>query len=65
MVYIADFWTPEAENGLTPAAELLAERQYGNTTGINVNKPGSAGAAHPADQQSRCDRGFPGAGESE
>ena len=29
---------PEAENGLTPAG-LLAERQYGNTTGINVNNP--------------------------
>jgi Carboxypeptidase regulatory-like domain/TonB dependent receptor len=29
---------PEAENGLTPAG-LLAERKYGNTTGINVNNP--------------------------
>ncbi len=28
----------EAENGLTPAG-LLAEREYGNTTGINVNNP--------------------------
>ena len=28
----------EAENGLTPAG-LLASRQYGNTTGINVNNP--------------------------
>jgi hypothetical protein len=28
----------EAYNGLTPAG-LLAERQYGNTTGINVNNP--------------------------
>jgi hypothetical protein len=29
---------PEAENGLTPAG-LLANRQYGNTTGLNVNVP--------------------------
>ncbi len=29
---------PEAENGLTPQG-LLAEREYGNTTGINVNNP--------------------------
>jgi hypothetical protein len=29
---------PEAENGLTPAG-LLANRQYGNTTGLNVNNP--------------------------
>ena len=28
----------EAENGLTPAG-LLANRQYGNTTGLNVNNP--------------------------
>ena len=28
----------EAENGLTPAG-LLAERKYGNTTGINVSNP--------------------------
>jgi Carboxypeptidase regulatory-like domain/TonB dependent receptor len=29
---------PEAENGLTPAG-LLAERKYGNTTGIDVHNP--------------------------
>ena len=29
---------PQAENGLTPAG-LLAERQYGDTTGLNVNNP--------------------------
>jgi hypothetical protein len=29
---------PEAENGLTPAG-LLANRSYGNTTGLNVNNP--------------------------
>jgi hypothetical protein len=29
---------PEAENGLTPAG-LLANRAYGNTTGLNVNNP--------------------------
>jgi len=29
---------PQAENGLTPAG-LLAERQYGDTTGLNVNDP--------------------------
>jgi hypothetical protein len=29
---------PEAENGLTPAG-LLANRSYGNTTGLNVNIP--------------------------
>ena len=32
----------EAENGLTPAG-LLAERKYGNTTGINVNNPAQLG----------------------
>jgi hypothetical protein len=29
---------PQAENGLTPAG-LLANRSYGNTTGLNVNNP--------------------------
>jgi hypothetical protein len=29
---------PQAENGLTPAG-LLANRQYGNTTGLDVNNP--------------------------
>jgi hypothetical protein len=33
---------PEVENGLTPAG-LLAERQYGNTTGINVHNPAQLG----------------------
>jgi hypothetical protein len=32
----------EAENGLTPAG-LLAERKYGNTTGIDVNNPAQLG----------------------
>jgi hypothetical protein len=30
--------SPEAENGLSPAG-LLANRSYGNTTGLNVNNP--------------------------
>jgi Carboxypeptidase regulatory-like domain len=35
---------PQAENGLTPAG-LLAERKYGNTTGINTHNLGLAGSS--------------------
>ena len=55
---------PQAENGLTPAG-LLAERQYGNTTGINVNNPAQLALLTRADQQPGCDRGIPALGESE